>query len=93
LNDPVCCLVRISGRVQQVGFRMWTLREARRLRIQGWVRNMPDGRVEACLAATPGQLAEMLEALRQGPPLARVTAVERLDIDPPGPLEDFTIME
>jgi acylphosphatase len=93
VNNFSCCLVRISGRVQGVGFRMWTFHEARRLQIHGWVRNTPDGQVEACLVATPDRLEQMLEVLRQGPPLARVTTVERTDIDPPDRLEGFSIME
>jgi len=74
------CIVRVSGRVQQVGFRMWTYRQAQRLGVHGWVRNLPDGRVEACLAADPEILEQMLAILRQGPPLARIDAVERRDI-------------
>ena len=85
--------MQISGRVQQVGFRMWTYRQALRLDIHGWVRNLPDGRVEACLAATPEQLDRMVECLRQGPPLARVTSVERRDIAPPDDLEGFRVLE
>lgn len=92
MSHDACWLVRISGRVQQVGFRMWTFSEARRLDVQGWVRNMPDGRVEACLAAPPERLERMLESLRQGPPLARVDAVERADIDPPANLDGFRVL-
>jgi acylphosphatase len=92
VNRQACCIVQISGRVQQVGFRMWAFSEARRLDIRGWVRNMPDGRVEACLAAAPEQLDQMVECLRQGPPLARVDAIERADIEPPDNLDGFRVL-
>lgn len=70
---------RISGRVQGVGFRFFVLGAARRLGIAGNVRNLPDGAVQVEAAGTAEQLAELLEALRQGPPLSRVddVAVER----------------
>ncbi len=87
------CMVRVSGRVQQVGFRMWTYRQAQQLGVRGWVRNLPDGRVEACLAAAPETLEQMLAVLRQGPPMARVDAVEHRDIEAPHPLEGFAIRE
>jgi acylphosphatase len=43
-------LVRISGRVQGVSFRFWTRQEAERLNLNGWVRNEPDGSVQALVA-------------------------------------------
>ena len=87
------CIVRVAGRVQQVGFRMWTYRQARELGVRGWVRNLPDGQVEACLAAAPEILEQMLAVLRQAPPLARVEAVESQDIEPPEQLDGFDILE
>lgn len=92
MNGLTCCLVQISGRVQGVGFRMWALGEARRLQLKGWVRNMADGRVEACLIGMPEMLDQMLDRLRQGPPLAQVTSVERREITMPSNPEGFTIM-
>ena len=87
------CIVQIAGRVQQVGFRMWTYRQAMSLGIRGWVRNLPDGRVEACLIAAPDRLERMLDSLRRGPPLARVDDLEDRDIAPPENLEGFDIRE
>jgi len=84
--SELACIVQVSGRVQQVGFRMWTHRRALELGVRGWVRNLPDGRVEACLAAEPERLERMLSSLYEGPPAARVDAVERRDIAvPEGP--------
>jgi acylphosphatase len=73
--------VRVTGRVQGVGFRAWTEREARRLGLKGWVRNEPDGAVIAFLAGPAATVATMLERVRHGPPGARVIAVEPLPSD------------
>lgn len=68
--------VRITGRVQGVAYRAWAQGQAERLGLSGWVRNEPDGSV-AALIIGPGQaVSEMLEAMRRGPPLARVAGVE-----------------
>ncbi len=66
---------RITGRVQGVSFRAWTAREAARLGLTGWVRNMPDGSVSALLCGPAPEVDQMLEALHRGPPFARVSAV------------------
>lgn len=62
----------IAGRVQGVGFREFTRRSADRFGICGWVRNIPDGRVEALLQGEAKAVGKLLEELRKGPPLARV---------------------
>lgn len=67
--------VTVEGRVQGVGFRAWTVRTARQLSLDGWVRNMPDGSVEALLSGPPGAVDEMLVLLEVGPPAARVDRV------------------
>jgi len=66
----------ISGQVQGVGYRDWMVREARRLGLEGWVRNTPDGRVEAVLQGLEAPVATMLTLCRRGPLLARVDAIE-----------------
>jgi acylphosphatase len=68
--------------VQGVGFRYFTHREARRIGLRGWVRNLGDGRVEAIADGTDEQLKEFEQALRRGPPGSSVTdvhATDRLD--------------
>ena len=67
--------VRITGRVQGVGFRAWAAREARALGLAGWVRNEPDGSVAALLAGEPAVVGTMLERLRHGPAAAAVEKV------------------
>ncbi|HZL60177.1 MAG TPA: acylphosphatase [Stellaceae bacterium] len=67
----------IKGRVQGVGYRAWTMREAARWKLRGWVRNCQDGSVEALLIGEEADVAAMAEACRTGPRLARVDAVRR----------------
>lgn len=69
----------VSGKVQGVFFRASTARRACELDLRGLARNLPDGRVEV-LAAGPADALAILEAwLREGPPLARVDAVQSLE--------------
>jgi acylphosphatase len=68
--------VRIMGRVQGVGFRDWTAREATRLGLTGWVRNERDGSVVALLVGPDDAVAAMLERLWKGPRLAAVSDVK-----------------
>jgi acylphosphatase len=67
--------LRITGRVQGVGYRAWAAEEARRLALSGFVRNRLDGSVEAVARGPAGALAAFEGACRQGPPGARVDAV------------------
>ncbi len=69
--------VVVSGRVQGVWFRAWTEQQARALGLDGWVRNRRDGTVEAVLSGAPEVIEKMIEALWEGPPLAKVAAVDR----------------
>jgi len=65
----------ISGRVQGVGFRAFTLRAARELGLSGWVRNRRDGTVEALVCGPSDAVEEMLARCRRGPRGSRVTKV------------------
>lgn len=67
----------VAGRVQGVAFRHHVKLEARALDVAGWVRNLPDGRVECLAQGTVAQLGRLEEFLRRGPPAARVDALER----------------
>lgn len=69
----------VSGRVQGVAFRKSTEVEARRLEVAGWVRNLPDGRVEFVAEGTPEGVQALLAWARRGPALAEVT---QLDVQP-----------
>jgi len=78
-NQQRAVRVRISGRVQGVGYRIWTRGEAVRLGLTGWVRNESDGSVSALIAGTNSAVAAMIERLRQGPRGAAVSKVETVD--------------
>ncbi|HEV7392343.1 MAG TPA: acylphosphatase [Burkholderiales bacterium] len=71
--------LRIFGRVQGVGFRHYTQREARRRGVNGWVRNRKDGSVEATLQGPKDAVDGLLQWVRQGPPSAKVTDVQVSD--------------
>jgi acylphosphatase len=77
-DDPetAICHVIIRGRVQGVGYRAWTQHEALRRGVEGWVRNRRDGSVEAVFAGPVVLVTAMIEACREGPPSARVEAVD-----------------
>jgi acylphosphatase len=67
----------IRGRVQGVGFRWWTEREAGRLGLDGWVRNRADGSVEVLAIGAAEAIDRLAEACRRGPRDAEVAAIER----------------
>ncbi|KAA0695894.1 acylphosphatase [Halopseudomonas laoshanensis] len=66
----------VRGQVQGVGFRQATVRQANKLGISGWVRNLPDGSVEVMLCGEEPALEAMTAWLRTGPDAASVDAVE-----------------
>lgn len=66
----------ISGRVQGVGYRAWTVSTASKLKLTGWVRNRNDGTVEAVFHGATDQLGRMIAACRKGPMLARVDDIQ-----------------
>ena len=72
-----CYRYLVSGRVQGVWFRQSTVAEARPLGLRGYVRNLPDGRVEVVACGAPEALARLEQWLQHGPPLAQVTGVEK----------------
>ena len=78
--------LRISGRVQGVGYRAWLARQASRFSLSGWVRNRQDGSVEAVISGPEEAVRTVVERCRSGPPLARVTAVgEQAEDEPVAP--------
>jgi acylphosphatase len=75
----------VSGRVQGVGFRWFVLRLAEREHLTGYARNLPDGRVEVVANGDSGTQDRVAQALRRGPPAARVDDVTISD-DPEAPV-------
>ena len=76
------CFV-VNGRVQGVGFRYFVVREAQALGLAGWVRNLPDGRVEVLASGASDIVGAFEGRLWQGPPHARVTSVEAREAETP----------
>ena len=74
----------VSGMVQGVGYRLFTVRAARSLGIRGFTRNLPDGRVEVVAVGPPAEMRLFQEQLRAGPRGATVDGVEtsETDLDP-----------
>jgi acylphosphatase len=81
----------VAGRVQGVGYRFFACREAAALGLHGWVRNLPDGRVEAYAIGTPAALDAFEQRLRKGPPAGYVSHVETAAAPLDAKLEGFHI--
>ncbi len=67
---------RISGRVQGVWFRGWTVDQANRHKVRGWVRNRRDGSVEALFIGPAAAVDGMVGLCRRGPPEAKVDSID-----------------
>jgi acylphosphatase len=80
----------VSGRVQGVGFRFFAERAAKKAGVFGWVRNLPDGRVETVVEGSDDAVERYLGEIRKGPLGSRVTGVTVEDRQP-GDFESFEI--
>lgn len=76
--------LRITGRVQGVGYRFWAVREAGRRGLDGWVRNRYDGSVEALVAGPADAVEELIALCWRGPGVARVDDVAVTPAADPG---------
>ena len=76
MESNVRARLLISGRVQGVAFRWETLQAAARCRVTGWVRNLPDGRVEAVAEGPRQQVTDLIDWCCKGPPVARVDSLD-----------------
>jgi acylphosphatase len=83
--------VRVEGRVQGVFFREYTRRQATDFGLSGWVRNLPDGAVEALLIGEEKAVATMLAWFRTGSPLSRVDRIETWPEGQAAPCAGFTV--
>ena len=81
------CHLRISGRVQGVGFRAYMQYKAKSHGVAGWVRNRSDGTVEAVLHGEAEAVQAVIESAHRGPRTARVTDVQMSDAE--GAYEEF----
>ncbi len=82
----------ISGRVQGVFFRSTMKEEADARGVRGWVRNLPDGRVEAVLEGDEQAVRSLAEWARRGPPAARVERVDVVEEQYTGEFRDFRVL-
>ncbi len=83
--------IRISGRVQGVFFRAYTQEEALKLGLAGWVRNLPDGSVEAMVEGDAARVERMIAWCNSGSPQSAVSHVQVQEEQPSGEFTDFTI--
>jgi acylphosphatase len=83
--------VIVEGRVQGVFFRAYTSDEAKKLGLTGWVRNRPEGTVEALIEGNAAPVETMLRWFHQGSPGSRVTAVHVTEETPVGDSSTFEI--
>jgi acylphosphatase len=81
----------VAGIVQGVNFRRYTQLTARQLGVCGWVRNLPDGRVEGCFEGDAAAVNALADWCRSGPPAGRVDSIEVREEPFTGEFNDFTI--
>lgn len=81
--------VFVSGKVQGVFFRQKTKRQAQSLGVKGWVRNLPDGRVEAVFEGEEAAVKALMDYCNHGPSIARVENVEVTYENYSGEFSDF----
>jgi acylphosphatase len=84
MSGPVRRRVVVTGHVQGVFFRNSAQREAESAGVTGWVRNLPDGRVEAVFEGDPPAVERLVAWAHQGPSKARVVDVRVVDESPCG---------
>lgn len=87
-SNIVTIRVVIEGRVQRVGFRYWVIDQAKSRHLNGWVRNLRSGEVEALFSGTQVTVEDMIEACHQGPAHAQVKSVQQFSAEAPDK-EDF----
>ncbi len=81
----------VSGRVQGVWYRASTRDEARRLGLTGWVKNLPDGRVELVAEGSASTVDALIKWCHQGPPYAKVDRVDVEEQEPTGKYDAFDV--
>lgn len=82
----------VYGIVQGVGFRMFTYKIAKNLGLKGFVRNLPDGRVEIVVEGEEERIRELIRNVEKGPPLARVDKLSIEWEEYKGEFKDFRII-
>lgn len=72
--------IKVTGRVQGVGFRYFTKQKANEHNIKGWVKNTSDGGVLIVAAGAPNDIETFIDYLKIGPPLSRVDNISKIKI-------------
>ena len=90
-SDRIARHLFISGEVQGVGYRYFAQRSSARHQVKGFVRNLPDGRVEVWAEGTSKAVNEFRMDLAAGPAYSNVTGVEELVVEPTGRFTTFRI--
>lgn len=90
-NKKVRAHIFVSGRVQGVFFRSHTRQKAEEFGVSGWVKNLPDGRVEAVFEGEKEKVEQMIEWAKRGPSVARVNNVDVEWQEYKGEFENFEI--
>ena len=93
VNGNIAKRFFVSGRVQGVWFRAWTVKEARARGLNGWVRNRSDGSVEVLVSGEASAVQSMIKACCCGPTLARVDRIDETPHVPLGPGSGFNKRE
>lgn len=75
MENPIRAHAIITGRVQGVFFRLETQQAARKRRVTGWVRNLPDGSVEAIMEGDNSAVQSLIQWCWKGPPMSKVKNV------------------
>jgi len=91
MSERICRRVIVSGRVQGVAFRAYARAAARKVGATGWVRNLPDGRVEALVEGASEHVDSMVAWFHKGSPSSKVEKVTIYDEKPSGQFTDFEI--
>ncbi len=89
--ESIARILIISGEVQGVGYRFFAQRAAARHQVTGYVRNLPDGRVEALVEGQPKNVEAFKLDLAAGPMSAKVENVEEINLEPSGLYPIFRI--
>ena len=90
-SDRIARRFLISGEVQGVGFRYFAQRSSARHQVRGYVKNLPDGRVEVLAEGSAKEVNEFRMDLAAGPAYSNVTSVEELVVEPTGRYSTFRI--
>ena len=91
-NDKVRIHICISGKVQNVFYRDFVKRHAIALNVTGWVKNLPDGKVEIIAEGEKEKVKQMVDWVKQGPPAAQVSNIDIERKEYKGEFKEFFIV-